>query len=453
MTVSTTLSPPETTRPPEPGPAQLAVVTTLLQLERRARHAAAVEELGFLMVNDTRGLVRYRQAALWRGRVAALSGAALIEANAPYVLWLNRLLRWAQETHGREAPTALSAADVPAEIGRDWAEWLPARALWLPLGPGGEEALCLAREEPWTEAERQLLAHLADAYGHALRALDGRRGARRTRARGRVVLVGTALLALAGVLALPMPQTVLAPAEVIARAPSLVRAPIDGVVDRFDLQPNAPVAEGQLLLALDRTRLQNRLEVARKALNVAEAEFRQASQQAVFDSRSKANLAVLKGRMEQQAAEMAYVEELLSRVEIRAPRAGIAVFDDVNDWIGKPVTLGERILTVADPQSSELEIRLPVADAIALERGAEVKLFLNVDPQRPVAAHVTFIGYQAETTPDGVLSYRLKARFDGEGAPPRIGLKGVAKLYGEDGTLLFALLRRPLAAARQRLGL
>lgn len=157
-------------------------------------------------------------------------------------------------------------------------------------------------------------------------------------------------------------------------------------------------------------------------------------------------------RADQQAAEVAYVKELLSRVEIRAPRAGIAIFDDVNDWIGKPVSIGERILVVADPGETELEIRLPVADAIALEGGAEVRLFLNIDPQRPIPARLSFAGYQADTTPEGVLAYRLKAAFDAGAAPPRIGLKGIAKLYGEDGTLGYALLRRPLAALRQRLG-
>ena len=37
---------------------QLVVLTALLQLERRARAAATVEEFGFLAVNETLGLVR-----------------------------------------------------------------------------------------------------------------------------------------------------------------------------------------------------------------------------------------------------------------------------------------------------------------------------------------------------------------------------------------------------------
>ncbi|WP_448208323.1 efflux RND transporter periplasmic adaptor subunit [Azospirillum sp. sgz302134] len=446
---------------------QIVALTGLLQLERRARRAATVEEFGFLAVNETLGLVRYRQAALWRcdgaggGRLVALSGVPMLDRRAPFAVWLERVL--AQVNGAGEGdgggPRRFDALSLPPSLSRDWAEWLPANAVWVPLfglGQAPVGALVLAREEAWTDPELHLLGYIADAYGHAWDALAGGTrswwsGFARRRARGAAAVLAVA--AVAGVLAFPVHQSALAPAEVIARNPTVVRAPIDGVVDRFEVQPNEAVREGQVLLVLDRVRLQNRLEVARKAYEVAEAEHRQAAQQALFDPKSKANLAVLKGRMEQQAAEVAYTESLLARVEIRAPRAGVAVFDDVNDWIGRPVKIGERILTVADPQDTELEVRLPVAEAIALEPGADLRLFLNVDPQNPVPARLTYAGYQAEPTPDGVLAYRLKAGFE-EGLPtPRIGLKGTAKLYGRDGRVIELLLRRPLAGLRQRLGL
>lgn len=53
--------------------------------------------------------------------------------------------------------------------------------------------------------------------------------------------------------------------------------------------------------------------------------------------------------------------------------------------------------------------------------------------------------------PGGQLAYRLDARFDE--APPRIGLRGTAKLFGERAPLALYLLRRPLAGLRQSVGL
>jgi hypothetical protein len=59
--------------------------------------------------------------------------------------------------------------------------------------------------------------------------------------------------------------------------------------------------------------------------------------------------------------------------------------------------------------------------------------------------------YEAQPTPGGQLAYRLDARFDE--APPRIGLRGTAKLFGERAPLALYLLRRPLAGLRQSVGL
>ncbi|HSK41902.1 MAG TPA: HlyD family efflux transporter periplasmic adaptor subunit [Arenibaculum sp.] len=444
---------------------QLLAITGLVQLEKRVRHAATPEEFGFLVVNETHALLRYRQAALWRrgergsGRVTALSGLAVPDRNAPFVVWLRGLMRRLDGHEQARSIRAVGAADTggDGEAGR-WAEWLPAHALWVPLASAEGEplgALLLARDEPWTEHERHLASYLADAYGHAwaylLRRSRPDRWRRLSARRNRIAAGLAVLLFAAGWI--PVHDSALAPAEVVPSDPVVVRAPFDGVVDRFAVRPNQPVGEGEILLSLDPVRLKNRLDVAVKALDVAEAEHRQAAQQALFDPKSKATLAILRGRMEQHSAEVDYLKGLLERIEIRSPRAGIAIFDDEHDWIGKPVTIGERILTLADPGQTELEIRLPVADAIVLNEGAQVRIFLNTDPQNPIPATLTYAGYQAAVGPDGTPAYRLKADFDDAAAVPRIGLKGIAKIYGNETTLFYHVMRRPLAALRQRFGL
>jgi len=146
-----------------------------------------------------------------------------------------------------------------------------------------------------------------------------------------------------------------------------------------------------------------------------------------------------------------YAESLLARIQVKAERPGIAVFDDPNGWTGRPVRIGERILTIADPARAEIEVRLPVSDAINLEPGAEVALFLNIAPERRIEATLRYASYEATVGPDGALSYRLKAAL-GTAPPPRIGLKGTAEIYGQKVTLFYYLMRRPLAALRQLTG-
>lgn len=406
---------------------QLLRLGTLLQLARRARQAANRAELGFVMVNETHSLVPYRQAVLWRGdasrgSVVALSGSPGVERNAPYVQWLRLVYRDAVRAGAPAAPKPIGAGDLGAAIGRDWSEWLPPSGLLLgfPDGSGRLVLVLLARETPWGEADQHLLAELADGYAHAWRALDGR-----TRRRiGRLAWRGSGWLklvvaaALAACLLLPVRLTALAPAEIVPLHPTIVRAPLEGVVDRIDVAPNAAVAKGDPLLALDPRVLDNQLDVATKTLSVAEAEYRAAAQQALFDDKSRAQLAVLKIKMDQRRAELDYVRSLLDRIKVTATRAGVAIYSDPDDWAGRPVALGERIMQIADPARAEIEVWLPATDAITLQPGAEVDMFLNVSPDAPIRAHLREASYDLEQSPEGVFGYRLKAELDEPAAPP-----------------------------------
>ena len=479
-----------------PGTAPMpreAVLAALLQLEQLARACDSTEELAFVMVNDTHAVAQYRQAVLWRrngvdsadsadsaGRILALSGLAAPDPNAPFNVWLRGLLARHADLHAHGTPAPLDPAATSDHAGvaahasgepataNDTAmrsEHLPRHGWCLPLKLAGgdrpDALLVLLRDTPWSAAETPLLALAADAYAHAWRAM-AHNGAsqpalpllarlRQSGNRRRWWLAGGAALLLA--LCMPVRQSVLAPAEVVARAPMTVRAPLQGVVDRIAVKPGQVVKAGDVLVELDARELAARLESARQALAVADAELRQGQQQALFDDRSRTALGLLGGKREQSSGEVDYLERALARTRIHAERAGTAIFDDPADWIGKPVALGERIMLVADPAATELDIELPVADAIALAAGDRVQLFLNTAPATPLAASIVRVGYRAgaNAAGDGTLAYRVRASFT-RANDARIGLKGTAKLYGARTPLIVYLLRRPLATVRVWLG-
>ncbi|TBU90038.1 efflux RND transporter periplasmic adaptor subunit, partial [Phytopseudomonas dryadis] len=435
-------------------------MAVLLQLERRARAQDDAASLGFLMVNDTRQLLDYREAFLWRadsGRISACSGLAQVEANAPLMLFLGRLCRhWDQQPWAGEV-RELGVADAAPGAHAEWQEYLAPQLLRVPLQSRDGRvlgSLLLNREQTLARSQRALLELLQDAYAHAWASLLGAR--QRTagsllRVRPRRLLLVAAALALLLAL-LPVHQTVLAPAEVMPREPAVLRAPQQAVVERILVQPNQAVKSGEPLVQLDRRELESRLESARQTLAAADAQLRQTRQQALFDERAKAALAELITRRDQARADQAFLQDSLQRSLILAPRDGVAIFDDPSDWIGRPVTLGERIMQVADPHDTRLEIQLPVADAIALQPGAEVLLFLNSQPGSPMPATLQRYGYRASASADGSMAYRLQAGFDQADPRLRVGLKGTAKLYGERTLLISYLLRRPLAALRVHLG-
>lgn len=461
---------------PAPGGAghPLAI---LLDLARRARHAASARELQFLAVNETHSLSPYRQAALWlrEGGVVCLSGVVQVEANVPYVLWLQSVC--AQLALRGNSSCAVDSTDFPGPLGEAWGDWLPAHVAWLPItaAPGSSQAagdegapiggLLLARDTAWTEQDLLLLAEWVDTWGALWRARQPQQGwhwhrlvagvrSGFSRSGGRrwwQIPAARWGLAVALVLCLPVRLTVLAPGELVPARPAVIRAPLEGVIDTFHVQPNQAVKKDQPLFGFDEALIQSRLEVSRQAQATAEAEYRQAAQQALTDARSKAQLALLTGKIEEKKAEAAFLADQLQRARVLAPQDGIALFDDPAEWIGKPVAVGERIMRIASPGDVEVEAWVPLADAIPLAEQAGVSLYLNASPLSPVEASLRYLAHDAVERPDGNYAYRLRATLT-EPTGHRVGLKGTARLQGRWVPLAYWVMRRPLASVRAAVG-
>jgi hypothetical protein len=451
----------------------------LLELAQRARAAASGNELAFLAVNDSRVLAPYRQAALWfgAGGVHTLSGVVSVEANAPYAQWIDRLCRTLAARHGTGGALAVDPAQLPQDIGAAWSEWLPACATWVPLRAlqrrgdakvdthAGDTAdqggLLLAGDTPLLPEQLAVLDEWMDIWQHAWRATHRRsawsvaavparlRGwwsggphGRRWRRR-----LGVAL-AVVAVLCVPVRLTVLAPGELVPANPATIRAPLDGVIADFAVRPNQMVAAGEPLFSFDQAPIDSRLTVAREALGTAEAEYRQAAQMVLNDPRAKPQLATLLGKIAEKKAQSGFLEGQAQRSRVLAPQAGIVLFDDPSEWIGKPVQTGERIMQVASATDVEIEAWVPIGDAIPLADKAPLQLYLAASPLSPVPGTLRYMSHRATARPDGSYAYRVRARLDGP-VDQRIGLKGTAKLAGARVPLVYWMLRRPLASIRQ----
>lgn len=422
---------------------QVAGLTALLLLEREAREAATPLALAFVMANRTRTVLPCDTAAVWSGgpgavRLEAVSDVSSLDPASPHVVDLTRVV----------GELAASGTGIRREEGV-WAE-APAHALACPL-PTGEGGFILFRAQPWRDGEVIIAERLAGAFGHcrktfapSRRPLDWRRHRRWWPA---------AAVAAAALLFLPVRQSAVAPATVVARTPLVAAAPVDGLVAEIAVQPNQAVKAGEVLFRLDATQARNQLQAAINAEKVAEADYLKTQQQAFFDLGSKTRLAAAKAQMELHKDRVGHAGQLLERTVVRAERDGVVLFSAPEDWIGRPVSVGQRIMTLADPAQVRVEVALPADDAMALPQAAEVELFLNIDPLTPVKAVLAHAAYEAEPAPEGFLAYRLTAELAPGEAPPRIGLRGTAKVYGERVPLFRVLFRRPLAALRRTLRL
>lgn len=439
-----------------------ALADTVAGLEARARAATNLAELGFSIANDAHVLVPFRQALVFaddgaHGEMFAVSGLARPSEDSPYLVWLRRAWPWLRERiDGRPGWLTLATpgSAIPDDIADGWREWWPDGVFALPLRRRSGEPLacvCLLLESEPPATLAAALTQLAATWSYCWEMLGGRPAAgwrvhlhRLSATQRRLTLIAALLLLL-----VPVRETALAPAEIIALDALAVASPLDGVVKTIHVRPNQPVRAGERLFSLDDTTLRNRLDVSQKSVAVADAELAAMTQKAFDNPQSKSELSLLGGRARERRAELAAISTQLARIDVVAAQDGIAVFADANDWLGRPVSTGERIMLLANPDRPGIAIHLPVADAIALEVGAPVKLFVTVAPLSPLSAKVIETSYQAVLSPDAVASYRLRAAFAENGGLTRIGLRGTAKLYGEWVALGYYLLRRPLASLRE----
>jgi Biotin-lipoyl like/HlyD family secretion protein len=432
-----------------------------IHLNMRAIDARKANDLQFIITNETIQLVPYRQAAFFNTSVSGkpllttASGLVSVAENSPYTVWLNSFAKTFNQTAQYEL---FNFSSAPAAFQEEWQEWLPEHLLSIPLRDQNQQVIGIvlyARETAWSELEISQLLHLHSVYAYCLSALKHHKKSFSQRIASvfkmQYWMIGFAAFAL--MMLIPVRLSTLAPAEVIALNAFSVAAPQDGVIQAFMVEPNAPVKKGDLLFTLDDTSVSNRYEVAQKALEIAKADALVAQQRAFDDIRGKADLASAIGKVREKEAELASIQAQMARVEIRAERDGIAIFTDANDWIGRPVQTGERVIQIANPKDAGLLMWLPVKDALNIDKGAPMKLFLHTDPLHPIAAKLNQTSYQSTLSPDNVASYRLKGEFEDKQHLPRIGLRGTARISGEWSILGYYLFRRPIAALREWSGL
>jgi hypothetical protein len=435
----------------------------LLDFERRLQTATSVREVAFRAVNDSSQVLRFDQAVLWRRDllsrpvVAAASGLADVSADSPYQQWLTQLLQ-AITPEPFEAPKALAMEALPEAVVADGADWCPAHLLHCPLiTPAGTAVggLLFFRSQPFTEAEAAAAEWMARSTGYGLWAWRSDRhsakGFLKSRGTWRGAAIAAGIVALAAFI--PVSLSTLAPAEITPLRPIPVTSPLDGVVREIVVKPNEIVKADQLVAVLDDTGLRNRLEVAAKSLDIARADLQRATFKSFTDEPSRLELQVLNARVQEKNAEVGYLTELLEKSKLTAHQGGVAVFTSQDDWRGRPVQVGERVMLIADPSLIDITVYMPPEDAVELEPGARVELLLHVDPLSPVSAEIERASYEATQTPEGTLAYIVRARMQPGQALPRIGLRGTAKVYGGKVSLGYYLLRKPLAFVRRSLGI
>lgn len=441
--------------------ANLDSLLTFVDLEKRVREAGNLTQLQFVILNESRVIIEYHSSVLLRvynnkiTKVLGGSGVIKVEEHAPYVVWLKSVITWILNNKNVEGVISTPLDKVPVENQQNVEDpWKQGFGLIVPIKITKNETIIwwLTRSHDWSKEEKATLKLIGNVYGFGWKALKNQNKVMDIileQIKLWKVLITTAIAVL---LLLPVDQSILSPAEVIAEDPLLLTAPMDGVIGKFHVSPNQYVKEGDLLFEMEDTNLKNRYDAARKSYEVAEAEYLKNIYKSFNDPRSHVEVNTYKEKLQEKEVEIKYVEELLKKTKIIAARSGIVLFKDPDDWVGKPVNTGEKIMSLSDPRKIELRVMVPVPDLIDFNINKKSNVFFNINPTKPYHIKIDSVGYEAYLSNAGVLSYPVTAKLEST-KDIQIGWQGTAKLYGYRTSLFKYLFRKPLMYLKQNFGI
>ena len=428
----------------------------LITIEGEALEAKDIISLKHIAVNRPRALLKFGHI-IWVHRVGdsirldAISSQAQIDKTTPFAQWMT------SELNSRARKKLLDAvAEWQFEKNEDKNSltYPFSHALYAPFSPYPKSGgLLFTRDTAFKDNEKPQIKRLAQVFGVTASAMGQKKRARMS-LKKRNYFLGT--LIVLGLLSLiPVPMTTLAPAEIVAEKPYVITAPMDGVVEEILVPPNTLVSADTPLIRLVDTTYKNEYILAEQEQFVADAKLRQASLTSFIDNKAKRDIAVARAEKTMASARQNYAKDRLSKTIVKTPTSGLAIYSDPTDWAGRPVSTGETIIKIADPSRVLLRIDVPLNVGETLENDARVRIFMDSDPLTPIEAKLVSASFYAQATPNGQMAYEAFAslEIDDTSELPRIGTRGVAKIYGEKAPLGFWLLRRPITIARQFLGI
>lgn len=258
-----------------------------------------------------------------------------------------------------------------------------------------------------------------------------------------LIVLTAALLAL---LFIPGQFTIEAPGTLKPVVQRNVFARVDGTVQQVKVKNGDLVAAGDVLMELTNTDLQMSMTELVGQQTTAQEQLL-AIQRASFDESGRMTvdqqnqLAGQRSELEQRLASLGerlkLYQQKLADLQVRSPITGqVTTWDVAHRLEQRPVTQGQVLVTVADPQSAwELELRMPedrvghLLEARQAGHEPEVSFVLATEPGVQYRGVVREVDLLSQVRGPEGSSLLVKVALDGEHLPPlRSGAEAVAKV-------------------------
>ncbi|GAB2526872.1 efflux RND transporter periplasmic adaptor subunit [Microbulbifer agarilyticus] len=441
-------------------------LNSFLALEKNLRQATTVSQVAQIACSDSQFLLNFDTCLFFSGTkltLIAASNVSTVDTSASDAQQWQTLVRENIQRSKTQAPLELEislpqsiepqGSDKTACEGGQLLVLMPIDSITNTHSDKKIDLGCLAllRRHPLSQQEQEIFRELTAAVRQALLALRGAGSFSLRRWIQRRPLIVSALL-LATCL-LPVRQSVLAPASLAAVDPRIVSARTDGVIRSIDILPNARVANAQLLFTLEDAEVTAEIDRVQQEIALYNERLRMTRQYNFQQASAGYKLAQAETDLSIRKLDLEFQQSQLEKTRVRAPSAGVAIYTDPAEWIGRRIRAGEKVMEIVQPRARQIQINLPTSDAIALPENAQVVFYAESNPFSPIEGYLNYHSLLTSEGENQPASYRLLATIEQDQPNIKINTRGHARIYGARVPLAYYLLRRPISTARRWLGI
>jgi len=258
------------------------------------------------------------------------------------------------------------------------------------------------------------------AFGYLRDGLFGLRN--KPSQRFRLIAMLTFLVAVLGLVAVPIPNHVGGEARLEALKQRVISAPIDGYLKEAHVRPGDRVKAGDVLAELndDTLRSQRRqfqAEVAQNENSLAEA--------MVKGDRTQAALS--RAKLDEINAQLELLDQQLTYTKLSAPFDGVVIKGDLQQLLGAPLKRSDALLTLSEGPEFRVIIEVDERDISDVRIDQHGTLVLAAFPDERFPIRVVRMTPLASAS-NGANIFEVEAVIESDVAKLMPGLKGTAKI-------------------------
>lgn len=421
------------------------------------------KKLHFVILNESKHVLSYDRAFLWdiSGKdpsIQGISGLVDIDKNTELITAWTDIIR---SIPNKNSPRLLDEKTVPGCT----EEWKSIRGndqmrfYWLPIYSPNALLMGLVVSFPAKSFQQKLVDEEIDIFMNFLMPGYAAGLEKFSKKQLRTGKKKKRLVALGGIFALllfgnlyQVPLRIVSSCEVVSREPVIIAAPLEGVIQDIKVFPGDQVAVGDLLVEYEKSTFVQDLQLAKKEVELREAEVSRAKTLGYDDDEKLAELKVLMAKNDQAQAKLDFARYQFDLLTVEAPAAGIISVDNPEEWKGRPVSVGEKILSIDQQDDTKVLIWLAEGDNVNLDKNSLVKVVLNANPNATYEATLDYVSSISRINDQNIVSFEAEASWVEQPENIKIGQKGVAIMYGDQVSLLYYLFRKPYLFFRRTFG-